>query len=338
MAIRLYHLMRTLFDLVALAIIFQGLVFGQAPFVEDAADDIGQRAAVAISSLPVSSLLVLPFAYADGVPCAEGALLAERVSTSLSALEGVSLVDRTQLERILEEQRLSASGLVNPASAIHVGKLMGAAAILSGSVTDLGENLEVHARITATESGEVLLQHALATRKTLKTFISPLWSRIEEIREEGESFKVELWADAATGVTGVPSRRIGEHVTLYFRADRDCYVTLFDFTTSGSIHVLFPNAFMKDNYIKAGRTYALPSEEAGFKIRVKGPPGVEKLKLFATTTNAPLFEHDFATESFRSVDETSYSTTRDLEVVLDSLDAGGWAEAHMELLIEQVLR
>lgn len=330
--------MKFVIDLAALAFLLHGLAFGQAALVAEPADDIAQRAAVAVATLPQPTLLVLPFPYADGVPSAEGALLGERVATAISALEGVRLVDRTYLDRVLEEQRLSASGLVNPATAIQVGKLMGAAAILTGSVTDLGENLEVHTRITATETSEVLLQYALTTHKTLKTFISPLWSRIEEIRKQGESFNVELWADAATGVTGIPARRIGEHLTLYFRADRNCYLTLFDFTTSGSIHVLFPNAHMKDNHVKAGRTYALPSEEAGFKIRVNGPPGVEKLKLFATTANIPLFEQDFATESFRSLSEENYNSTRDLEVVLESMEGTAWAETHMELLIEQVLR
>jgi TolB-like protein len=301
-------------------------------------EKIAKRAAVAVAAMSSPAILVLPFPYADGVPSAEGALIAERISTALSGMAGVRLVDRTQLDTIMAEQRLSASGLVNPESAVKVGQLLGASAIVSGTVTDLGENLEIHTRVIATESGEVLSQHALTTRKAIKTFISPLWSRIEEIRQQGESFKVELWCDAGQGVTGIPARRIGETLALHFRASKDCYVTLFDFTTSGSIHVLFPNAFMRDNRVRAGRIYSLPTPEAGFNIRVQGPPGVEKLKLFATTADIPLFEHDFAKESFRSVGEEDGTVTRDLEIALKGLEQTQWAETHLEILIEQTLR
>lgn len=334
---RLYNIFRVMLDIAVLAMFLYGWAQGAEP-VPDPAASIANRTAVVVSRLPQSTLLVLPLPYADGVPSAEGALLGERIVTALSSLDGVRLVERAQLDRVLEEQRLSASGLVNPASAVRVGQLLGAAAILSGTVTDLGENLEVHTRITATETGEVLSQDVVTTRKTIKTFISPLWSRIEQIQKEGESFSVELWTSASKGVTGVPAARIGDTLTVYFRAERDCHVTLFDFTSSGSIHVLFPNAFMKDNAVKAGQLYALPTAEAGFKIRVQGPPGMERLKLFATTRDVPLFERNYATESFRSIDDGNFNATRDLEVVLDSLEGNQWAETHCELLIEQTLR
>jgi len=44
------------------------------------------------------------------------------------------LVDRTRLEKVLREQRLSASGLVSPENAPELGKLIGAQYILFGSL------------------------------------------------------------------------------------------------------------------------------------------------------------------------------------------------------------
>ena len=38
------------------------------------------------------------------------------------------------------------------------------------------------------EKGQVLATRKLSTRKTIKTFISPLWSRIERLRKESANF------------------------------------------------------------------------------------------------------------------------------------------------------
>lgn len=118
--------------------------------------------------------------------------------------------------------------------------------------------------------------------------ISPLWSEIERVKKESPSFTIRFWGDADERPTEMPGYRIGDFAQFHFEADRDCFVTIFDFTTSGSIHILYPNSFTKDNKVIGGRQYTFPDDQAGFKIRVKGPPGIEPLKLFATTKNIPL--------------------------------------------------
>ena len=78
--------------------------------------------------------------------------------------------------------------------------------------------------------------------------------------------------------------------------------------------------------------------QAGFKIRALGPPGIERLKLFATTKDIPLFNENYAQESFRSITSDSYNTSRDLQAVINSLEENAWAESHLEICIEQRLR
>ena len=227
---------------------------------------------------------------------------------------------------------------MDPSSAARIGKLLGARAIVTGTVTDQGELLEVRVRVIGTETAEIAAVVSQNMPRVVKTFISPLWSEIKRIKKETPSFNVRFWTDRAQSATAVPRYRIGETVTFFLEAEQDCYVTIFDFTSSGSIHVLFPNAFMRDNKIKSGRTYVIPDAQAGFKIRVSDPPGIEKLKLFATTKDIPLFRQDYSQENFRSISADNYAVTRDLVPVIDSLDDNAWAEAQLELQIEQVLR
>lgn len=283
-------------------------------------------------------LAVAPFSYPDGIKSIEGALVSERLTELLAERGFVRIVERAMLDKVLEEQKLAASGLVDPATAVKIGRLLGARGMLTGTAMDQGENLEVHVRLLNIETGEVTLAMSQVMPRAVKTFISPMWTEINRIKKETPSFKVRFWADRGQEPTDVPRYRVGDMLEVSFEADRDCYVTIFDFTSSGSVHILFPNAFMKDNHVKAKRVCTLPDAQASFKIRVGDPPGIERLKLFATTNDIPLFQEDYSQESFRSVHPDAYSVTRDLQPVLKSLGDNAWAESQLELRIEQVLR
>lgn len=83
---------------------------------------------------------VLPFTSSD-----KGNAMASKVQAhAMTALTEVNdpflkVVDRENLDRILEEQRLSLSGVVDEQTAVRVGNLMGAHAVLMGTVVDYRE-------------------------------------------------------------------------------------------------------------------------------------------------------------------------------------------------------
>jgi tetratricopeptide (TPR) repeat protein len=83
---------------------------------------------------------VLPFTASD-----KSTSMASKVQAhAMTALTGtqdpfLKVVDRENLERILEEQRLSLSGVVDEQTAVRVGNLMGAQAVLMGTVVDYRE-------------------------------------------------------------------------------------------------------------------------------------------------------------------------------------------------------
>lgn len=51
----------------------------------------------------------------------------------------ISVVDRDNMQRILDEQRLGMSGVVDESSAVSAGKLLGAQAVVMGTVINYGE-------------------------------------------------------------------------------------------------------------------------------------------------------------------------------------------------------
>jgi hypothetical protein len=70
--------------------------------------------------------------------------------------EGLIVVDRSQLDRILEEQRLQFSGEFDDAKAVSIGKMAGADIIMTGSVTGTGNLRRLRLRALSTESAQVM--------------------------------------------------------------------------------------------------------------------------------------------------------------------------------------
>src|SRR6185295_9115182 len=66
------------------------------------------------------------------------------------------LVERQELEKLLKEDQLSLSGLVDPSQAVKVGQLTGAKVLLTGSVIHVDKDLYLVAKLIGVESSRVL--------------------------------------------------------------------------------------------------------------------------------------------------------------------------------------
>ncbi len=67
-----------------------------------------------------------------------------------------SVIERRNLKAVVEEQKLSMSGLVDERKALEVGKLLSADDMLLGSILERVNSLEIYARLVDTETAEVM--------------------------------------------------------------------------------------------------------------------------------------------------------------------------------------
>lgn len=67
----------------------------------------------------------------------------------------IKIIERANLEAILEEQHFQSSGLVNEATAKSIGMIAGADFICFGTLKDLGSSITVNARVVDVETGEL---------------------------------------------------------------------------------------------------------------------------------------------------------------------------------------
>jgi TolB-like protein len=66
------------------------------------------------------------------------------------------LIEREQLEDILQEHKISRSRLINQATAVRMGRLAAAQAIVAGSMVETYAGIEVVARVIDSETSEIL--------------------------------------------------------------------------------------------------------------------------------------------------------------------------------------
>lgn len=85
-----------------------------------------------------------------------GKVVAEWLITALVQNGRFDVIERRLLEKILGEQRLNMSGIVDQNSAAKVGKLLGVKVIISGSVVKFQNALEANARIIDVESASII--------------------------------------------------------------------------------------------------------------------------------------------------------------------------------------
>ena len=108
--------------------------------------------------------VVAPLSYRQGVT--EFSLeLQERLVTTL-VQRGLPVVERSQLERILQEQQLSYSGLFNIGSAQEVGRLLGAELMLLGTINDQGNTITLNTRLVDLGTASIVAASVVELPKT----------------------------------------------------------------------------------------------------------------------------------------------------------------------------
>ncbi len=85
-----------------------------------------------------------------------GEIVAEWLITALVKTGRFDVVERAQLQRILQEQQLGMSGVINQETAAKVGQLLGVKVIITGAVIQFGSSIDVNARLISVEDGSIL--------------------------------------------------------------------------------------------------------------------------------------------------------------------------------------
>ncbi len=97
-----------------------------------------------------------------------GKIVAEWLITALVQAGRFDVVERRLLKKILDEQKLIMTGVVDENSATQLGKLLGVKVVISGSVIKLQNIMEVNARIIDVESASIIAAESVKSSTALR--------------------------------------------------------------------------------------------------------------------------------------------------------------------------
>jgi len=103
-------------------------------------------------------LAVVDFATTDQKlePVNLNQIVAEWLTLFLVNAGAVEVVERQELQKILQEQSLGQTGVINAESAANLGEVLGIKILVTGTVMRLGNTLEVTARLIDTSNGAIV--------------------------------------------------------------------------------------------------------------------------------------------------------------------------------------
>jgi hypothetical protein len=97
--------------------------------------------------------------------------------------------------------------------------------------------------------------------------------------------EIKVWLNKPEGAV----YQVGESLNIYFKANKSCYVLIYDIRTDGKITLLFPNKYDSNNYIAPNVTYKLPISNL-YSFKVSPPEGKEFIQIIASTSFIPIIQ------------------------------------------------
>ena len=98
---------------------------------------------------------VLPLESQGGLSAPEAQVLTARLRDELVQIKQFTVLDRGNMENILQEQNFQLSGCASNECAVEVGRLLGVNRMVAGSIGKIGQTYSISARLINVETGEI---------------------------------------------------------------------------------------------------------------------------------------------------------------------------------------
>ena len=106
----------------------------------------------------ISRLAILPLVdAAQNTDTPLGNYLTDQFANEIYMTSSAKVIDRSQLQRVMDEQHLSLKAIFDDASLKRIGRLLGVDAVIMGTYAEMGlDFLEVNVRSVEVETAEVI--------------------------------------------------------------------------------------------------------------------------------------------------------------------------------------
>lgn len=144
-----------------------------------------------------------------------GKIVAEWFTTTLVDSGRFEIIERRLLQQILDEQKIGASGLIDPRSASQLGRLLGVNTVVSGTVQSYDRTFELNTRLIDVETGSIIIAESVKASST-----SSLNALVNQVADKMiRYFPINGYVVQRTGEKGVIDlgRKAGIHPGMVFK-------------------------------------------------------------------------------------------------------------------------
>jgi TolB-like protein len=153
--------------------------------MDRAIERVGEQVVIALRGERRLRLAVSDLLDQQGVTTALGRYVAERLTTRIATGASFSVIGRRRVEQVLDELSLGAYDLMQAANARRFGRMIGADAIVVGTLSVLPERVDVDVRIVDVESSRILgaAQATMGRTGVVSSMLEPVRSSTAQMRE-----------------------------------------------------------------------------------------------------------------------------------------------------------
>ena len=139
--------------LLGLIVLFPSFAMGYEKEINMLSEDLKEQ----LQNSSKKRVAVVDFTDLKGNINELGRFIAEELSTGLLASGGnFEIVDRAHLQVLLKENKLSATGLVDPKDAQKIVKLSGVDALITGNITSFNDSFRLSVKILDAENAKLI--------------------------------------------------------------------------------------------------------------------------------------------------------------------------------------
>ncbi|MDP6457203.1 MAG: CsgG/HfaB family protein [Candidatus Marinimicrobia bacterium] len=141
-----------------------------------------------------------------GISALEAATLTDRLRSEMVALGAFTVVERGQMEMILEEQGFQQTGCTSAECAVEVGKMLGVQAMVTGSIGKLGSMYTVDVRMFDVGTGQI----GRISKRDVKGEVEELLGTLKKVTRDLAGLPDEEEAAPVAEETAEPKKKGGK--------------------------------------------------------------------------------------------------------------------------------
>ncbi|MBK1648808.1 DUF4384 domain-containing protein [Rhabdochromatium marinum] len=241
-----------------------------------------------------------------------GSIIAEWMTRALEKTQTFILTERVLLSKILEEQELQSSYLVDQSSqAARAGEMLGVDAIITGTVIKWAGTISIVARLVDTNTSEILATAEVKTKNLdhIPDQISLLARQLADPYQSPDDEQPLEFQPIAepSHLSGNPAQlqleflpkprfRVGDNIRFRIRTAKPGYLLVFHVDVTGELSKLYPFSDSEQNrnavHLAPEHPITVPGTYDGIQLTASEPSG--RGYLIAILSNRPISEEDIA--------------------------------------------